>query len=84
MNAIANAIRGAPDNPDASAAAGTTNVKSRNSHFTLRSVAAARPWKNSRVLNEPPMKPCDFWMICGCLTPIAVCKLDFGRSRALR
>ena len=39
MNAIANAIRGAPDNPDASAAAGTANVKSRNSHFTLRSVA---------------------------------------------
>ena len=43
-----------------------------------------RPWKNSRVLNEPPMKPCAFCTMRGCLTPIAVCSVDLGRSRALR
>ena len=30
------------------------------------------------------MNPCDFWTIRGCLMPIAVCSVDFGRSRALR
>ena len=27
------------------------------SHFTLRSASGPRPWKNSRVLNEPAMAP---------------------------
>ena len=30
------------------------------------------------------MNPCDFCTIRGCLMPMAVCSVDFGRSRALR
>ena len=63
--------------------AGSTNAPARNSHLTARRRAAVVPWKNSRVLNEPPMKPCDFCTMRGCLMPIAVCSVDFGPQAAV-
>jgi len=47
-------------------------------HLTVSSTCGAWPWKNSRVLNEPPMKPWAFWAMRGCLMPMAVCRLDLG------
>ena len=77
-------VGGAPATPIVEQRAGIAERRRRNSHFTDRTARAVRPWKNSCVLNESPMKPFDFWTICGCLTPIAVCNVDFGRSRAFR
>lgn len=52
--------------------------RQQENHFTPRSTATGWPWKNSRVLKLPPMKPWVFCAIFGCLMPIAVCSVDFG------
>ena len=63
---------------------GAANASSWKPTRVRRTACSDARWKNSRVLNEPLMKPCDFWTIRGCLIPMAVCNVDFGRSRALR
>src|SRR5688572_25417391 len=70
--------------PDARSTTGTGKTSTRKLHFTARTTAAGRPWKNSRVLNEPPMNPWAFCSILGCLMPMAVWSDDFGRIRAFR
>ena len=49
-----------------------------------RTAGAGAPWKNSRVLNEPPVMPIDFCTTRAALMPVAVRVVDLGLSRALR
>src|SRR5665647_1759680 len=63
---------------------GMPKTSIKNAGLMARRNAALLPWKNSRVLNEPPIAPCDFCTMRGCLMPIAVCRVDVGRNRALR
>src|SRR5450759_5332387 len=72
------------DRAAVSSTIGATKTPSTNSHLIERRKNRVLPWKNSRVLNEPPMNPWDFCAILGCLMPIAVCSVDLGLSLALR
>ena len=56
----------------------------RNTHLTERNELADAPWKYSRVLNEPPMKPHDFCSMRAWRMPMADRRLDLYLMRALR
>lgn len=43
-----------------SSSSGTANVRIKNKTFAALKTRRGAPWKNSRVLNEPPVKPMDF------------------------
>src|SRR5262249_59201762 len=63
---------------------GTGNAAIKNVHLIRRSVCGVLPWKNSRRLKAPAVKPRDFCTTFAARMPVALCTVDFGRSRALR
>ena len=65
-------------------AAGITNASTMKMYLMLLTKLSLLPWKNSRVLNEPPMAPCAFCAMLVWRTPMAERRSDFGRSRLLR